>query len=294
MSGSAIRAATLSAAKVLAQTGLIFAVLNLGGFLGGVVFFWGADFSSQVDPAEFAHASLMVNSLHAAALAILAKRLAGTCLRKAAVLFALIFGVQGVLTVMETVYFISNGNLNLTLDAVIRGLGSTGVAALLGAVAAACLFHEHDEAARLPRPKPDRLAIRLTAAILLYPIIYWTAGIYVALPRAEVTDFYADGIDNINPATLLALQIIRGSIWAALAYTAARYLAGSRLIKALHVGFAFSVFMTAQLIYPNDAMPASVRLVHAVELIISNFLYGILAVFIVAGVARADERKSNQ
>ena len=50
---------------------------------------------------------------------------------------------------------------------------------------------------------------------------------------------------------------------------------------ALLVGFVFAIFgAIAPLLIPNEFMPANVRLAHGFETGISNFLYGIVLVYL--------------
>lgn len=272
-----MRNAILAPTRFIGRTLLVFLAVTVGGVAAGVVLYAGVDVPASPDPAAFQRAMALVNGLHSLMLALIASRLAGSFWTRAGILFALFFGVQGVLTSMETAYFVSNGNLDLRMDLIGIGLAGSAATALVGALAAAALFRSGEPAPR-PGEKLSTLPIwRIACAILLYPVVYWVAGMTIALPSEAVTDFYADGIGRIDPASLLALQVLRGAIWTGLALIAVNRLSGPLFIRAGLIGAAFCVFMVAQLLYPNEAMPAAVRWVHFVELTVSNFVYGLIA-----------------
>jgi hypothetical protein len=74
----------------------------------------------------------------------------------------------------------------------------------------------------------------------------------------------------------------RGALWAGLARLLARGLSGSTLTKAMLAGAAFAILMAGPLLYPNALMPWPVRQVHLVEIGVSNFLFGLLAVWLLS------------
>ena len=97
--------------------------------------------------------------------------------------------------------------------------------------------------------------------------------------RAEVRAFYAN-IGDISLPYLLTVQFVRGLMWAGIVLLLVRALRGGVWLKASLSGLALSVIMDLQLLYPNPVMPWPVRSVHMVEVGISNFVFGALAVLI--------------
>ncbi len=149
------------------------------------------------------------------------------------------------------------------------------------------------------RPEPtggltnDRLQMsasewvwKLAAAAVLYVIVYFTFGYFVAWRTPGLPEFYS-GTDpgtftgqlaNVMRGTpwLPAFQLLRGLIWAGIGCIIIRMHKGSAWETALATGLAFSVLMNAALLFPNPFMPDYVARAHAIELVASNFVYGIL------------------
>ena len=48
--------------------------------------------------------------------------------------------------------------------------------------------------------------------------------------------------------------------------------------KAIILGIIFGIFMSFELFYPNQYMPLIIRMIHFPELMISNFIWGLLIV----------------
>jgi hypothetical protein len=139
-------------------------------------------------------------------------------------------------------------------------------------------------------------------AALAYVVLYFTFGYYVAWRNPAITAYY-QGTDpgtfwshfrNVLRDTpwLPPVQALRGLLWAALALVVIRALKGPVLEKALAVGVLFAVVMNAGLLLPNPYMPHDVRMIHLIETASSNFLFGVLLVwlFAVQTASRADAR----
>ena len=76
-------------------------------------------------------------------------------------------------------------------------------------------------------------------------------------------------------------QLLRGLIFTGIAILILRTTDLPKLKAALLIGVVFSVMGgIAPLIPPNELMPANIRLAHGFEVGISNFVYGLLAGFI--------------
>lgn len=75
---------------------------------------------------------------------------------------------------------------------------------------------------------------------------------------------------------LFALQLFRGLIWTAIGCIIIGMHKGNAIETILATGLTFEVLMNASLMFPNPFMPPAIAHAHAVELVISNFLYGIL------------------
>jgi hypothetical protein len=143
---------------------------------------------------------------------------------------------------------------------------------------------------------------KLLLAALAYVVLYFTFGYYVAWRNPAITAYY-QGTDagtfwsnfrNVLRDTpwLPPVQALRGLLWAALALVVIRALKGPVWEKALAVGALFAVVMNAGLLLPNPYMPHEVRMIHLIETASSNFLFGVLLVwlFAVQPASRADAR----
>ncbi|MBC7768241.1 MAG: hypothetical protein H7124_05590 [Phycisphaerales bacterium] len=168
------------------------------------------------------------------------------------------------------------GSFNLLIEAVAFGVLSwqeaaksfavqTAVVAALAALAmlAARLF---PPALNAPTLRFD--APRLIAIVLAYEALYITAGVAVF---PYVSDYYAaHQIPHIGE--VMALQAARACIFAAVA---AVLLRGGLRYASLVLGVAFSVVGgLAPLLPDNPFMPPQLRALHAIEVGVSNFLFG--------------------
>ncbi len=127
---------------------------------------------------------------------------------------------------------------------------------------------------------------KVTAAAVLYVLVYFTFGYYVAWRTPGVPEFYGGSdpgsllgqLANVLRETpwLYPLQLLRGLIWVGIGCIIVRMHKGRPWEVMLATGLSFTVLMNASLLFPNPFMPAMVAHAHAVELVSSNFLYGIL------------------
>jgi hypothetical protein len=127
---------------------------------------------------------------------------------------------------------------------------------------------------------------KLIVAAILYVIVYFTFGYYVAWRTPGLPEFYG----GTDPGTffgqlvsvmrdtpwLYALQILRGLIWAAIGCIIIRMHKGNAWETILATGLTFTVLMNASLLFANPFFPPVVLRAHTFELVSSNFLYGIL------------------
>lgn len=128
--------------------------------------------------------------------------------------------------------------------------------------------------------------IRFILAALLYVVIYFTFGYFIAWQNAAVRSYYGGGnltgfaeqVQATWQATpwLFPFQFVRGLIWTALAVPIIKMIKGSGWERALVVALVFGVVMNTQLLLPNPLMPYEVRMAHLLETASSNFLFGCL------------------
>ena|SRR2546430_7288562 len=83
---------------------------------------------------------------------------------------------------------------------------------------------------------------------------------------------------------LVAVEVLWGFLYLAAAWPWLRLLKGGRMRAALFFGAAYSILGgIAPLLLPNPLMPAPIRLAHGFEVGISNFVFGALEGWALAG-----------
>ena len=122
---------------------------------------------------------------------------------------------------------------------------------------------------------------RIVAGNLIYLFFYLLAGFVLVNVYPQLMDFYADKIPPF--ALMINTQFFRAFLFMFIALIIIRNTNLSLFKRALLVGAVFSIFGgIAPLIMPGDEfMPGYVRFGHAFEVGISNFLYGIILVYLI-------------
>lgn len=144
---------------------------------------------------------------------------------------------------------------------------------------------------RLEMPASE-WAWKLGVIALLYVILYFSFGYFIAWQNPEVRAYY-NGADAggfvAHMATvirdtpwLIPFQLGRALLWTALALPVIRMMKGERLETVLAVGLLFAVVMNAQLLLPNAYMPEAVRMAHLVETASSNFIFGAIVAWLLS------------
>lgn len=124
---------------------------------------------------------------------------------------------------------------------------------------------------------------KFAAIAVIYFVVYYTFGYWVAWQSSAVRDYY-DGTDAGGFFAQMAenwratpwmfpFQMFRGALWAGLTLPLIRLQPGARSKPAVLVGLFFAAW-SCGLLLPNPFMPEQVRMAHFVETITSNFLFG--------------------
>ena len=131
----------------------------------------------------------------------------------------------------------------------------------------------------------------LVLSIVIYPLIYFLFGYFVAWQSPHIREYYS-GITHMLPffrhfenlfrsnPLILPWQMFRGLIWVLVIVIFTRMQKGPGWMKALSLGLFLSLLMNAQMLIPNPIMPADVRFVHFIETASSNFLFGLMGVWL--------------
>lgn len=259
----------------------LWLVLVAGMMAGGMLFFRGAPTIAPDGPFDAGQALLVVNAGVAVVLAWLAERarLRGPAL--GLTLASALFGIETVMSLIEAVVF--NNDLKMSMTTMWNGAFSNLLRDVGTGVAIALMWRGRALEASLAL---RGLAWKFPVIAVLYVVCYFVAGSFIAWQSAEVRAYYAN-IADISLPYLLAVQFVRGLMWAGIVLLLARALRGSLWTKAVLSGVALSVIMDLQLLFPNPVMPWPVRSVHMVEVGISNFVFGALAGLILLSGGRA-------
>lgn len=260
------------ALNIFKAVGLWIAIIAGSILAAGVVDLSGGGGGTD-GPLTGEQAFLVVNGLHAIVISILAANAIVRGWRLALLITTTLYAAQSFLLFMEAVYFIDS--IDISLRTLIQG----SLHALLVSVAAglACgLLWRAAPAEATARFDVKRLLVRIALVAAVYIVCYFLAGFFIAWSVPAVQEYYSFG-QKIELLPLLSFQVLRGSLWALLAFYMVRSMRGSAFTKAVIVGAVFSVLAIAQLLYPNPFMPWGVRLPHMVEVAISNFVFGVVA-----------------
>ncbi|MDW7691306.1 hypothetical protein R9C00_18860 [Flammeovirgaceae bacterium SG7u.111] len=212
--------------------------------------------------------------------------------------FIVMFGIQFLLTQAEN-YFL-HGNVTLP-DGLIEGiLIAGGALSLIYSIAAVVImgFHRIKNSERYFRAQRERRSYSakfyfrlLFSAAVIYPAIYFLAGYFILWQFEAARLYYANSSNKLpflehmqqlfsqSSGSLYFLQVIRGAIWTIIGMLLFNMLKSHVTIKAILIALTFSLFMGLQLLIPNPFMPTPVRHAHLLELLPSNFIWGIVLVW---------------
>jgi hypothetical protein len=210
-------------------------------------------------------------------------KLAGT-------LFVVFYGIYTFLSQIESSVF--PGVTSRMPPGLLGGLFGAGVLLALpfSLLAVWILGKTHGDPAgdaqndRLVMPAAE-WAWKLAAIVILYEIVYFSFGYFVAWRTPGLPEFYGgqdDGFVSVLGNTmrdtpwLPLLQIPRTLIWTCIGGLIIRMHKGTALETSLAVGLAFSILMAAPLLFPNPIMGPVVARAHFYEVSSSNLLFGFL------------------
>ncbi len=215
------------------------------------------------------------------------------------------FGAQTLVGQIEAIVFLTPlgenmgaGNvpvLTMPLDFILSQIYIWGAVAVVGVSLAVFLFGKMRKKDSFSLNLNPGMSIRewllkLGSVILLYELLYFGFGYYVAWKSPAVLEFY-QGTDPgsffaqmryvaTSTPGLIPFQAFRALLWAAFALPVIRMLRHRPWVGALLTGLFLSIPMNIPHIVPNQYMPADVRLVHFIETASSTFIFGILMFFL--------------
>jgi len=201
------------------------------------------------------------------------------------------FGVETFMTQIETLYF--NEALQLGTAEFVRLVAAGALRAVIFAPLVVFIFGKMKKSA-LPDEKSTSASLldwglRLAALAVLYVIVYFLFGYFVAWQWEETRLFYS-GTTAIMPffvhfrnffsaqSDIIPFQLLRGALWTALAVVIVRMMKAKRWEASLAVSLIFAGLLSSGIgLFPNPYMPDIVRRSHFVELLSSMLLFGGIA-----------------
>jgi hypothetical protein len=235
--------------------------------------------------------ALMVYSfLNALILSIWIKNSTLSGIRLAAVCFAVFWGVQYLMTQIETLFF--NSAVKMPLSQLSRIVLSGAVyTAAFSLLAVWILGRFRKEAPTKEKTlgttvRAHEFLPKLAFLTLLYVAVYFLFGYFVAWQFPAIRQFYSGSTQIIGffqhmaqqSPSLVLFQVFRGCLWALIALLILNSLKSSSRLSFLMPGLLFSVLITTPLLFPNPYMPDPVRFGHSFELFSSMLVYGLLSV----------------
>lgn len=214
-------------------------------------------------------------------------------LRLVLTIFVVHYGVTTVMSQIESAIFITRlpeGTVPslFVMGAVISALFSPLAVLVMGKWKQAT---DGENNLRLVMPASEWVW-KLSAIAILYVILYFTFGYFIAWTNPSVRQYYGAADPEgffahlftvfRDTPWLFAIQAARGIFWALLALPVIRMMKGEWWEAALAVSLLFSVVMNAQLLLPNPFMPEDVRMAHLIETASSNFILGWVIVWLLA------------
>lgn len=214
-------------------------------------------------------------------------------------IFFVFYGVGTLMPQIETAYFVTNLPPGMLTRLFIAGLIMAAVFSPLAVLILGRARRRINGTSGLTMPV-SAWAIKLSLIAVVYVVIYFTFGYFIAWKNPAVREYYG-GTDPGNfigqmtnvirtDPLLLLLQFARGLLWAAIAVPVIRMMKGDWWEAGLAVALLFAM-TSSLLLLPNPLMPADVRMAHLLETSTSNFLFGWLVVLILRGTRSSKERE---
>lgn len=120
-------------------------------------------------------------------------------------------------------------------------------------------------------------------SVVVYPVLFFVFGYYVAYASPELRAFYGDSGETTflghmrwalaGDPWVLPFEWLRGLLWIGFAYPLLRTTRGAWWVPTLWVALSFALLQNDVHFIPNPLMPATVRAYHFVETASSNFLW---------------------
>lgn len=208
--------------------------------------------------------------------------------------FIIIFGVMFFMTQIETMYF--NGSIKMPWQIIFSTVATGFVVGLLSSFYAlkikGKIVSEPQNVLLKTKFSFVDFFVKTSILSVVYMIFYFLFGYFVAWQFPVLREYYSGStsmlsfgdhmMNQINEdSMLIVFQIFRGALWALIGYIVLVGLSTKeKLEKYILVGLILSVGLSTPLFVPNEYMPSGVRFGHFFELLIENFLFGVLLTYV--------------
>ncbi|WP_160144173.1 hypothetical protein [Chryseolinea soli] len=211
---------------------------------------------------------------------------------KAISILLYLFGTQFFLMQMETFFF--SASLGISPGQVISIL-LAGLVMVLGTGATGLGLTR--KLAPKETTMPFKVEVRswrwmvvpmLVMSVIVYPLLYETFGYYVAWQNEHLRLFYSHSTElksflsqwpGFFSEGIYFFQVLRGVIWVAISIPVVLLLGQNRIGQYVLMGL-LSALPAIQLFIPNPYMPADIAMTHFFETFSSDFIWGLLIVYV--------------
>jgi hypothetical protein len=283
---------------------LAFIATSVAYFLGTVVI---GDTSVTMTPEEMSQAGMAViavSLIGALVSSFLILRSPWHRLRLIGAVMLVHFGLETFMAQIETLYF--NSALQMGTDMFAGIVAAGAVRALVFAPLAVLILGKMKKPAQPPEKEATGASSGwrecLAALAVLYVVVYFVFGYFVAWQRAETRLLYSattaikpflahyrDLFFKEDPA-ILPFQLLRGALWTALTIVTVWMIRARPWETSLAVALTFAVLLALPLgLSPNPYVPPLVRQAHSSEQASSMLVLGGIAGWVLHGSAGREE-----
>jgi hypothetical protein len=285
-----VKVAVLTTIRLLAVAILYFSSFAVvsGALLANV--------SPQPAPEEAGAALLalfVISLINAAVWSYVILRAGWTGWKLILAIFLVFFGVSTLMPQIETAFFITSLPPGMLSRLFLAGAIMAAVFSPLSVLILGKARSRSDGISghSWPRLSAGAWILKLSLIVVIYVVIYFTFGYFIAWRSAAVRAYYGGhdpgsffaqmaSVLREQPSLFL-LQVGRALLWTAIAVPIIKMMKGKWWEAGLAVALVFAV-ASSQLLLPNSLMPYDVRMAHLLETVTSNFLFGWLVVLILS------------
>jgi hypothetical protein len=199
-----------------------------------------------------------------------------------ALLFWAVFGITTVVMQMETIIF-GSAFPGLTTSDILLMAFTAMVTELIFVPISVLVMGKWKSNGVAIRPLfNNTYPLKIAIMALVFPVLYFVFGYFVAWQSAAVREFYATTTITTAQPQLTIIQIIRGALWV-FAGLPLFMMFDKRRFIVITSTLCYSLLPSVSLLLPNPLMPEPVRLAHFVEISLSMALFGALTGWIMTG-----------